>query len=354
MCHISSCSVHDHIAFRTANGLHKVRDAKLHFAFIGGKERNCHDTLGCGIILSGNLRLDVESAPVALVEGVRNFPRQPVVNRHIVVREVADGVAEEDALVAPSVRIHALRNVRRLLREVESDLYVVSADGIGASPSVAVAIGVADLLDCLTNEFREFFILEMMSRRDLARQGGERVLQLALESDACARVPFEVAVEDVGDDKVAGAVGMSDGAVFRCLNVHAYVRSQHPEGGIAPQTRIARHLIQDDGQPIGTVFPILSDTSRISPIPPWCSTRLVPLLAQRHLNVLNAAKYITIGGVGVAWIACGKHEGNLSWCNRRRHNAPVTVPGGGGVICHPGRLKVTELIVTPLQLIVGD
>ena len=39
---------------------------------------------------------------------------------------------------------------------------------------------------------------------------------------------------------------------------------------------------------------------------------MAPSLAQRHLNVLNAAKYITIGDVGVAWIACGKHEGNLS------------------------------------------
>ena len=126
------------------------------------------------------------------------------------------------------------------------------------------------------------------SRRDLAGQGGERVFQLALKTDACVRVLLEVAVENVGDDEVAGAVGMSDGAVFRCLNVHVCLCPQHPEGGIAPQTKIARHPIQDDGQPLGTVFPILSDTSRLSPIPPWCSTRLAPSLAQRHLNVLNA------------------------------------------------------------------
>ena len=243
MGHISTGSVHDRFAFRTANGLHKVRDAKLHFAFIGGKERNRHDTLGCGAVLNGYLRLDVKAAPAALVEGIRDFSRQPVVNRHIVVRVVVDGVAEEDALVAPAVRIHALRNVRRLLREVESDLYVVSADGIGAAPLVAVVIGVADLRDCLMGELGEFFILEMMSRRDLAGQGGERVFQLALETDACVRVPFEVAVENVGDDEVAGAVGMSDGAVFRCLNVHVCLCPQHPAGGIAHQTKIARHSV---------------------------------------------------------------------------------------------------------------
>ena len=92
-------------------------------------------------------------------------------------------------------------------------------------------------------ELGEFFILEMMSRRDLAGQGGERVFQLALETDACVRVPFEVAVENVGDDEVAGAVGMSDGAVFRCLNVHVCLCPQHPAGGIAHQTKIARHPI---------------------------------------------------------------------------------------------------------------
>ena len=92
------------------------------------------------------------------------------------------------------------------------------------------------------------------SRRDLAGQGGARVFQLALKTDACVRVLLEVAVENVGDDEVAGAVGMSDGAVFRCLNVHVCLCPQHPEGGIAPQTKIARHPIQDDGQPLGTVF----------------------------------------------------------------------------------------------------
>ena len=50
-------------------------------------------------------------------------------------------------------------------------------------------------------------------------------------------------------------------------------------------------LFQDDGQSLGTVFPILSDTSRISPIPPWCSTRLVSSLSRQLLDVLNAKYY---------------------------------------------------------------
>ena len=80
---------------------------------------------------------------------------------------------------------------------------------------------------------------------------------------------------------------------IQLLQVHlsCSFRTSTSRGTIPRNKNRPPTLFKTTGNFPGTVFPILSDTSRISPIPPWCSTRLVSSLSRQLLDVLNAKYY---------------------------------------------------------------
>ena len=80
---------------------------------------------------------------------------------------------------------------------------------------------------------------------------------------------------------------------IQLLQVHlsCSFRTSTSRGTIPRNKNRPPTLFKTTGNFPRTVFPILSDTSRISPIPPWCSTRLVSSLSRQLLDVLNAMYY---------------------------------------------------------------
>ena len=218
MRHITARPVHDDAAVASEHRLNEVpyRAGRRLLAF--GENRDRHHALDRKTVLHGHLRLHVQPAETSLAKALRDLASEPVVLRHVAALRVVDRHTPEYPLVAPAVAVHALGDVARLVRDVDGHFHSASAHDISFAPSVAVLVRVADLADRLAAELREFRVGVAVCRRHLSGQRAEAVLELRFKGDSGVPVPLEVAVEYVCDDVVAGAVGMPDRAVFRCVD----------------------------------------------------------------------------------------------------------------------------------------
>ena len=226
--HIAARPVHDDAAVASEDRLHVVpyRPGRRLLAF--GEDRDRHHALHGKAVLDGHLRLHVQPAETPLAEALSDLAGEPVVLRHVAAFRVVHRHAPEDALVAPAVAVHSLRDVRRLLRDMHRHLHAASADRVALAPLGDVLVRVADAADRLAAELGELRVRVAVRRSHLAGERAEAVLQLRLKGDSGVPVPLEIAVEYVCDDVVAGAVGMPDRAVFRCLYGLCHFLSRFP------------------------------------------------------------------------------------------------------------------------------
>lgn len=181
------------------------------------RHRNGDHDLVDLVVPERDLRLDVDPCVMRIVEMLADLPGKPPVFRHKLCFRSIDCHTPGDALIAPAVSIHPLRDVRGLFPDMLRDDQIISADRVLPAEPLLVGGGIAHLIYGDLHECRDVLRREVRPAGDLAAQGHELILDLHFKRIPGLRGAFDVAVEDEGRDEVRELVRMSGGHPFRSL-----------------------------------------------------------------------------------------------------------------------------------------